>query len=281
MTNRPYANAPENSRNAVSAPFTYREWFTRRRTLWHLSALAISIALFGYLGPFGSYDRQPLGERLLYWAAAMAGNWVFSYLLIPVGVTLLAGRLPVLAAVFVGAAVAAIPGTAVIVLLELVYSGKLPQTMSLFGLYASVLGIHLAIGLIVWTTIDKPLRTGEIGVGGPIVTGAAGAKEGAAPLLDRLPAALHGTLLHLRMQDHYVEIHTDKGSELVLMRFGDALKELGDTPGMQVHRSHWIARDALARIARDGGRTVAHLTNGTAVPVSRSYVKALRDANWV
>ncbi|MGG2478092.1 DNA-binding response regulator, partial [Rhizobium sp. BR5] len=29
--------------------------------------------------------------------------------------------------------------------------------------------------------------------------------------------------------------------QLVLLRFADALKELGHTAGLQVHRSHWIA----------------------------------------
>ena len=83
------------------------------------------------------------------------------------------------------------------------------------------------------------------------------------------------------MRDHYVEIHTDRGSELVLMRFGDALKELGGAEGMQVHRSHWIARAAVRKIVRRAGRTVAFLENGAEVPVSRRYARALSDANWV
>ena len=108
-----------------------------------------------------------------------------------------------------------------------------------------------------------------------------GGAAAAPPLLERLPASRRGRLLHLQMRDHYVEIHTDRGSELVLMRFGDALKELGRTEGMQVHRSHWIARAAVKKIVRRTGRTVAFLENGTEVPVSRRYARALRDTNWV
>ena len=84
------------------------------------------------------------------------------------------------------------------------------------------------------------------------------------------------------MRDHYVEIHTDRGSDLVLMRFGDALKELGGTEGMQVHRSHWIARAALKKVscgAPAGPWPI--LANGAEVPVSRRYARALREANWV
>ena len=83
------------------------------------------------------------------------------------------------------------------------------------------------------------------------------------------------------MRDHYVEVQTVRGSDLGLMRFGDALKDLGGTEGMQVHRSHWIARTALKKIVRRTGRTVAVLDNGAEVPVSRRYARALREANWV
>ena len=65
------------------------------------------------------------------------------------------------------------------------------------------------------------------------------------------------------------------------MRFGDALKELGATEGMQVYRSHWIARAALTKVSHRAGRTAAHLANGAEVPVSRRYARALREANWV
>ena len=105
------------------------------------------------------------------------------------------------------------------------------------------------MGLIVWGTIELPMRqTGGAPFSEPAMadpaSGLRASGAEAPPILERLPADRRGALLHLQMRDHYVEIHTDRGSELVLMRFGDALMELGGTEGMQVHRSHWIARTA-------------------------------------
>ena len=170
--------------------------------------------------------------------------------------------------------------------IELLFAHAVPETLWTGELFLAVALIHLAMGLIVWGTIELPMRqAGGAPFSEPAMADpASGLRAGGAeapPLLQRLPADRRGALLHLQMRDHYVEIHTDRGSELVLMRFGDALMELGGTEGMQVHRSHWIARTALKKVSRRAGRTVAHLANGAEVPVSRRYGRALREANWV
>jgi hypothetical protein len=44
-------------------------------------------------------------------------------------------------------------------------------------------------------------------------------------ILDRLKPELRGALSHLSMQDHYVDVHTDRGHALVLMRLPAAVRE--------------------------------------------------------
>ncbi len=285
MPNGGYANGPDSSRTAGEAPFALREWFVWRRLRWHLALLAVAILFLGYLGPFGTYVRMPLGERMAYWALAVAGNWSLALACILPAAAWLSGRVPAIACVLGGSLAAAVPGTLLVSVLEFLFSGALPETLGTGELFLAVALVHLVIGLIVWGTVEQPMRRGggapfaePPGAGAPNRPEAA---AGAPPILDRLPAARRGRLLHLQMRDHYVEIHTDRGSELVLMRFGDALKELGGTEGMQVHRSHWIARAAVRKIVRRAGRTAAFLENGAEVPVSRRYAGALRDANWV
>ena len=286
MTNGGYANGPDTSRTVRKTPFTLREWFVWRRLRWHVALLAVAILFLGYLGPFGTYLRMPLGERMAYWVVAVAGNWSFALACILPAVAWLSRRVPDIACVLGGSLAAAVPGTILVSALEFLFSGALPERFGTGELFLAVALVHLVIGLIVWGTVELPMRAGG---GAPFSEPApAGRSEGdqdaasAVPrLLERLPADRRGRLLHLQMRDHYVEIHTDKGSDLVLMRFGDALKELGGTEGMQVHRSHWIARAALKKIVRRTGRTVAILENGAEVPVSRRYARALREANWV
>ena len=285
MPNGGYANGPDSSRTVGEAPFALRQWFVWRRLRWHLVALAVAILFLGYLGPFGTYLRMPFGERMAYWALAVAGNWSLALACILPAVAWLSGRIPVIACVLGGSLAAAVPGTFLVSVLEFLFSGVQPETLGTGELFLAVALVHLVIGLIVWGTVELPMRRGggapfaePPGAGAPNRPEAA---AGAPPILDRLPAARRGRLLHLQMRDHYVEIHTDRGSELVLMRFGDALKELGGTEGMQVHRSHWIARAAVRKIVRRAGRTAAFLENGAEVPVSRRYAGALREANWV
>ena len=102
-----------------------------------------------------------------------------------------------------------------------------------------------------------------------------------AALLARLSERSRGELLHLRMQDHYVEVHTAAGRELLLLRFRDALREVESVNGLQVHRSHWVARKAVAGVERRGGRIALRLVNGSRVPVSRSFAPELRSRGWI
>ena len=108
------------------------------------------------------------------------------------------------------------------------------------------------------------------------LSSAAGPEGGAqARFLDRLPAALGRDVVYLKVRSHYVNVVTTAGSGALLMRFADAVAELGDQ-GMQVHRSYWVARRHVVGIERRADRTVLLLTAGEEVPVSRTYLAAVR-----
>src|SRR5690606_41763012 len=98
------------------------------------------------------------------------------------------------------------------------------------------------------------------------------------PILDRLPRQVRGKLSHMSMADHYVEVFTDRGKALVLMRLADAIAETRGVPGLQIHRSHWVALDAVAAFKRLNGRPGGALKTGEILPVSRSYLAAVRAA---
>ena len=101
-------------------------------------------------------------------------------------------------------------------------------------------------------------------------------------ILDRLPAGKRGPLIRLEVQDHYVMVSTTNGNELLLMRLGDAIRETEPVDGLQVHRSHWVARDGVADVIREpgkNGRTVLRTTDGAEIPVSRGNLAEVRG--WV
>lgn len=93
----------------------------------------------------------------------------------------------------------------------------------------------------------------------------------------RLPAALGRDIVYLKMSDHYVEVFTTTGHAVILMRFGDAVTELGRL-GMRVHRSYWVRHGQLERLVRHGRRRFVRLTGGHEVPVSRTYLPAIEAA---
>ena len=102
-----------------------------------------------------------------------------------------------------------------------------------------------------------------------------------ARFLDRLPAHLGSDLLALEMEDHYVRVHTALGSELILLRMRDAVGELEGIDGAQVHRSWWVARDAVEDVKRDGRNLRLVLPGGLEAPVSRARIAELKGAGWL
>jgi membrane protein implicated in regulation of membrane protease activity len=100
--------------------------------------------------------------------------------------------------------------------------------------------------------------------------------------LERLPLKLRGAeLWAVEAEDHYLRLHTSMGQDLILLRLADAVDELDGIEGAQVHRSWWVARDAITDARRGDGRATLTLKDGSAVPVSRTYARLLRERNWI
>ena len=98
-----------------------------------------------------------------------------------------------------------------------------------------------------------------------------------ARFLDRLPPEVGRDVIYLKVSGHYITVVTTAGSGILLMRFADAVAEL-EGAGMQVHRSFWVAFRHVTAVEQREGRTVVCLTGGEVVPVSRTFVAAVRAA---
>lgn len=109
------------------------------------------------------------------------------------------------------------------------------------------------------------------------------AAPGALPVrfLERLPAKLRGADIYaVEAEDHYLRLHTSRGSDLILMRLSDAVVELEGIEGARTHRSWWVARAGVSDARRGDGRGMLTLKDGTEAPVSRTHAAALRRAGW-
>lgn len=101
------------------------------------------------------------------------------------------------------------------------------------------------------------------------------------PRVEIQPLRLGRDVLCLQMEDHYVRVHGSDGSRLIFASLGRAIAELKSVEGMQVHRSWWVARDAVEGMIEDGRNIRLRLRNGLEVPIGRTRIAALRAARWL
>ena len=252
-------------------PLAIRELRRSRRLRRHLLALAATVAVLTYLGPFGTASRLELADRAAYWSVCIALNWALATAVVPAAMKrLVRAGVPEPVAIAIPALAAAVPGTGIVLAAEWQFGGT--AGLGLGYLYSCVAVVFVVLSFLVYRLVERTALD-------PSPREAVDSAD--APFLARLPGRLGRNLLRLQMQDHYVEAHTDKGSELILLRFRDALREVAGLDGMQVHRSHWVARTAVERVVRRNGRLALRLTDGLEVPVSRSFVPAVRKQGWL
>ncbi len=89
------------------------------------------------------------------------------------------------------------------------------------------------------------------------------------------------SVLALHAEEHYVRVHHADGAVLLHYRFGDAVKEMPNELGMQVHRSWWVAEHAVKGAVRGTRRWQLELSDSSQAPVSDSYIKIVRDRGWL
>ncbi|MEP1208636.1 MAG: LytTR family DNA-binding domain-containing protein [Rhizobiaceae bacterium] len=83
-----------------------------------------------------------------------------------------------------------------------------------------------------------------------------------------------GDLWALVARDHYVEVITERGSELILMRLSDAIKQCDNRAGIRCHRSAWVSKIGFKNVFRKPNRKlVVRLPDGNEISVSRSREK--------
>ena len=242
------------------------------RTYWQSFAAAAAAGVFlAIVGAFGTGER-PLLMRLIYWVPLILAGTAAGF-----AIALRMMRRPkigenqVLLWTIVTAAVS-VPGTVLVWAYTRLIFGTWSSLPILFLDVAIVTGAAAALMML----INRP---------GP-ATRAAPPKPSGAPapvrFLDRLPAKLKGaTLYAVEAEDHYLRLRTSKGSDLILMRMADANVELDCIEGAQVHRSWWVAKDAVAEVKRADRRVTLILKDGAEAPVSRPNISALRDSGWI
>jgi LytTr DNA-binding domain len=272
---------------------------SRKQTqLWLVLSLVVPLfvgVLFGGL-QLGAAAALPLevsliawvGFAYIYWAAfEMCGHGV-AWLLRPV-------RAPLVLVLIVAVVVGKIIGRPVMIEYAGLFSGYLTERAAVtlkpysqFGI--TDLGNHLRGNLplmLAWICASlyfhKVLgltRFGYLSERGtddaaPVVEPSA--QQGATGIV-ALARTIPEEVAALSAEDHYVRVHLRNGyNQMILYRFATALSEFAREDGLQVHRSHWVRRNAVehgVELGRAGRLTMA---GGAEIPVSHAYLALVRQ----
>lgn len=259
----------------------------------HLVALGIVLGvstLMALVGAFQTYELGGFVTRLGYWLVAIVpgylifapavegAKWATERLNLPFWSLLLPGNL-----------IACLPMTLIVWYLGM-RMDRPPSSAEFASLFGNVAIVALVIAAVFWWRGrgDDSARLAEgaaaasvasSGRGGKAVVSTSASISANDPpeFVKRLPANF-GPVRALESEDHYVRVHGVGRSELILMRLADAVAEMAGADGLQVHRSWWVAIDAVVSARRQGRQAVLLLADGAEVPVSRANMAAARAA---
>ncbi|MCF6328009.1 MAG: LytTR family transcriptional regulator [Devosiaceae bacterium] len=201
----------------------------------------------------------------MFWAVLVAGNGLFFHLIVIY--TLNNKRLanwPRIQRLLLGCFIASFPGVLVFLAVDYWFRGLVyifPHHLYLW-LTVFVIGTGIAYANFMppFAKLSKEAKNSEIDLE-------------KIPFLRRISNEIGYSLISLSMQDHYVEVITSKGRELVHLTFADAIRELKNYPGTQIHRSHWISNDAISSLSREGRATFVETIDGRKLPISAPHQK--------
>ncbi|MFN2100947.1 LytTR family DNA-binding domain-containing protein [Altererythrobacter sp. MF3-039] len=244
-------------------------WVVARPLLsWTLSTIALG-SMLALLGAVDSY-AVPIGYRLIFWGGLFTVALVFALGIEAIMLRAGLRYTPVARWWAMFAVILSLAMTPVAYIANSL-GGWAPLSMMIphFGnsmvISIAFVALRIGVGRALWE--PDILSTAE---------------HAPAKLMARLPAALREARLHaLEADGHYVRVYTDRGSEMILMRLKDAIAETGDLDGMQVHRSWWVAREAVVGNSSIAGKHWLSVHGGVDVPVSRSRRSALNSAGWL
>lgn len=243
-----------------------------RRWAIDVAMLVVIGLMMGFLAPFDS-EQVPILGRYLYWVICIVGVG-----LIGTGAdAAMRLRLPVMwQRVVVISAITTPPGTLLVLATQHLLVGQpfgWAVYLNLLWQVFPILLAVMAVRALAWRRPAARVQTRTVIVP-PL-------PEAEAVFRRRLSAKRRGArLIAVEAHDHYLKVHTDCGEELITLRFADALEELSRAHGWRVHRSWWVAADAVEGVRWRRGAGELRLVGGLTAPVSRTHASVLKEAGW-
>ena len=226
----------------------------RDLTFWLINFGVIVVCFLS--GPFGTLEALPGGFRLIYWGlivltTSMLALWLHALIHTWERIT---GPTIFTVSIIFGLLVAGVVFLLSLSILQPI--GRYPGHIELLSYSFPSAAVIFLFSALIMRSMSQPKTTDT---------------ETRPTLLERLEKHSHAQkILSLTAQDHYVEVTTDIGSELCLLRLNDAIAEVEPEEGFQIHRSHWVAKSAVEKLENKGAVSQVKLIDGRTLNVSQS-----------
>ncbi len=264
----------------MSGPLDIGDLSPRRYFMGIAVALAVVFAFIG-----GQDDSAAsLGVNLVQWSLQS---------IIPMSLLLLSHRFCAVVPgfqrlgpwmqLFVSGALGALLFVPIALALDVYWFGDEAETFNLSELLDEASSVVVPVTLV-WVAINAPFVLGfrfrkQADIASTLATDNSSPDDiaiGPRPaFMSLLPVADPGALIYLQAELHYLAVVTEKGRFLLLYNLRDAISEIADGEGVQVHRSFWVAKEQVASFRRDGRQGLVTMTNGDEVPVARRRLESL------
>ena len=245
---------------------------TARRWAIDLAILVAIGLLMGFLGPFSS-EHVPIVGRYVYWMICMVGGGLIGIVADELLSRPIVG--PWTRVMLVSVLMTPVVTLVVLTTEHLLMGGPFGWSgyQQLVWQVLPILLAVMAVRALVWRRAPARIETRTV-IAPPL-------PEAEAAFRMRLSAKRRGSrLIAIEAHDHYLKVHTDAGAELIALRFADALEDLARAHGWRVHRSWWVAADAVEGVRWRRGTGEMRLVGGLTAPVSRAYRSMLKEAGW-
>lgn len=270
--------------NEVDRKHLLRDFFKSILARWNLLIWLLSSFAAAVAGPFGTFEKMDFGYRSAFWVFVIAIGIVLGYVARFLAAWLSETTKPPFVDIVTVLFTVVIAGPVVWwVTMRMPYIDMTKVVTPLFYIFyvffvsAGVIALRrLLIGPEGRTLFElrfEQIRGERLAISGAQIR---------PRLAERLERGLVSPILRLTVRDHHVEVVSMNESEMVRMRFGDAINEMEPVKGYCTHRSHWVTHDAIQGVLHEpGGKIYLHLHNGDKIPVSRKYRPDLENAGIV
>jgi len=260
MNKRPDSSAMQSAKRELRR-------FARSPIFW--AVIVATGLVLGIAGPFETGDVMRLVPRIVYWTLLVGFSFLTFAGLSALTESALSPILPHWIRLLVAGIASGLVIFAEVVAFNIATFNYDPGCAWCYGrLLIQIVAITVAISFAISLVETQIVKQSSEASG----------QDREPRIVKRLPLEKRGRLISLSVRDHYVEVVTSGGTELVLLRFSDAIAETAPTEGLQVHRSHWVALAEVRKARRQDSRGFLTMSDGREIPVSRTHLDAAMRA---